>query len=67
MAGIPLATKEMPEVIKLYLFCSPKLDLSYRCLPRAGGVFEQDWQIIQDFKMIEQRIIEILNRTKIKK
>ena len=64
MAGIPVQVDEIPEAVKLYLNCSPCLDLNFRYLPRSGGYFEQDWETMQWFSLIETRVKEIMSRKK---
>jgi hypothetical protein len=64
MAGIPVAVNEIPEMVKLYLKCSPCLDLSMRYLPRDGGLMEQDYITMLYFDVVEQRIKEIMARKK---
>ena len=51
-------------LFRLYLFCSPLLDGQLRCLPRDGGYYEQYFQDMQYFQIIEQRLIEISRRKK---
>ena len=53
-------------MVKLYLKICPTIDLNWRCSPRAGGYMEQDWDVMQAFELIEQRIVEISNRKKVK-
>ena len=62
MAGQSVAMSNIPPKVKLYMFCSPALDLTFRCLPRQGGLYEQDYVDIKYFELIEQRIREILAR-----
>jgi len=51
-------------MVKLYLVCCSSFDLSMRFLPRDGGYFDQDWDVMQAFELIEQRIKEIMSRKK---
>ena len=62
MTGVSVAISELPRVLRLYLLCSPKLDLNYRCLPRAGGLLDQDYETMAGFSVIEARVSEILVR-----
>lgn len=68
--GLPLADRdgnpldEIPRILQTYLFCSPKLDLELRCLPRAGGYYDQYLVDMIKFNLIEGRLKEILNRRK---
>ena len=64
MGGIPVATEEMPQMLQLYLMCSPSLDLHLRFLPKAGGLLDQDYCTIRWFLVIEDRIKDILHRKK---
>ena len=57
-----LKIEELPRPLIVYLFCSPKLDLTLRCLPRAGGALDQDYQDIIDFQIIEKRIRSWIQR-----
>ena len=60
MAELPV--KDIPPKLRLYLQCSPSLDLQYRYLPRSGGYYDQDFEDIIWFQIIEQRIKEIMIR-----
>ena len=66
--GIPLLDKdgqplgEVPNILMVYLFCSPSLDLTFRCLPRAGGYYDQYYVDMMYFGIIENRIREVRNR-----
>ena len=62
MKGIPVPTNEIHPKLQLYLQISPGLDLQYRCLPRVGGYYDQDYEDIFWFNIIEHRIKEILAR-----
>ena len=62
MKGIPVAIKDLPKKLLLYTFCSPSLDMNFRCLPREGGVYNQDYVDIVYFKLIEERIVDIMRR-----
>ena len=64
MAGVPVASDKIPSMVKLYLNCSPCLDLDFRYLPRSGGYLDQDWDMMQIFELIENRIKEIMRRKK---
>ena len=54
--------RRLPQAILKYLFCSPKLDLSIRCLPSEGGFYDQRMRDYIDFLIIESKVTEILNR-----
>lgn len=60
MGGFAVA-KIHPK-LSLYLKCSPELDLKYRCLPREGGLYNQDYVDTFYFNIIERRIIDFRNR-----
>ena len=62
MRGLPVASNEIPRMLHLYLACSPRLDLEYRCLPRSGGLLEQDYETMVWFGLIESRVKEIIVR-----
>ncbi len=38
------------------MFCSPALDGTFRCLPSEGGYLDQEFFLMQYFKVIEARI-----------
>jgi len=54
-----IATYNLPPILKTYLFCCPTLDCNLRCLPRAGGYYDQYFYDMLCFNIIEQKIIEI--------
>lgn len=60
LSGIGI--KEIPEILETYLFCSPALDLNFRCLPKDGGYYNQDYVDILAFKIIEGRILDKAKR-----
>ena len=60
MSGIGI--KEIPTILETYLFCSPALDLNFRCLPKDGGYYDQDFVDILAFKIIEGRILDKAKR-----
>ena len=68
MKGIPLHDKdgnplfEIPRILEVYLFCSPRMDLSFRCMPKIGGYWEQDYIDIVRFTIIESKIREVMKR-----
>lgn len=64
--GLPVADK-LPDSVRLYLMCCPSMDLQYRFLPRAGGLYDQDYVDMKYFGIIEQRIKEILARNQKRK
>jgi len=55
---------DIPPILSVYMFCSPWLNLEYRCLPKAGGAEDQDWVTMQWFHIIEGRIKEVMLRNK---
>jgi len=55
---------EIPPMLQLYLQVCPAMDCNWRCMPRDGGLLEQDYETIQWFGIIEQRIKEITARKK---
>lgn len=57
-----LAVKEIHPKLRLYLQCSPSLDLSMRFLPRDGGYYNQDYEDMLYFYIIERKVIEVMNR-----
>ena len=65
MAGI--AVENIPRALRTYLFCCPQLDGQFRCLPRAGGYYDQDYVDLLYINLIEQRVTEIRARKKGKK
>lgn len=60
MAGLPV--KDIPRILETYLFCCPALDGKFRCLPKAGGYYDQDYEDMLWFRVIEQRVNEIRRR-----
>ena len=50
-----------PSVVK-YFFCSPDADLALRCLPSAGGMYQQRLRDIVEFTIIENRIRSVQKR-----
>ena len=65
MKGLP--AKSVHPKLKLYLTCCPGLDLNLRFLPRDGGYYDQNWEDLFYFDIIEQRIKEIKHRESQKK
>ena len=53
---------ELPHSLQMYLFCSPKLDFSFRMLPSAGGLRDQRYRDFLEFSIIEGRLMNIQNR-----
>lgn len=62
MAG--LQVENPPRILETYLFCCPNLDSNLRCLPKAGGYYDQDYVDMKWFMLIESRIREIRARKK---
>ena len=60
MAGMSVA--ELPKILETYLFCSPAMDGNFRCLPKAGGYYDQDVSDMLFFKIIEERVRNIRKR-----
>lgn len=56
LSGLPI--KDCPRILQTYLFCCPGLDGNLRCLPKAGGYYDQDYTDMVFFSLIEQRIAE---------
>lgn len=54
--------QEVPRPLRTYLFCCPTFDANLRCLPRAGGYYDQDNIDMMWFTVIENRISEIQKR-----
>ena len=50
-----------PAIIK-YFFCSPNLDLQFRCMPSSGGLYSQRYRDFVEFSMIERKLKEIKSR-----
>lgn len=59
-AGFP--AEDIPRILETYLFCSPSLDGNFRCLPKAGGYYDQDHIDMLGFKVIEERIADYQRR-----
>lgn len=57
-----LGTRSLPNAILKYLLCSPNLDLSYRMLPTAGGLYNQRYRDMVEFSIIEARIRDVNRR-----
>lgn len=51
-----------PRILETYLFCCPNLDFKFRCLPRAGGYYDQTHSDMLRFRIIEKRLREIYKR-----
>ena len=64
MAGEAVASKDIPPILELYLWCDPSLSLEYVCWPRSGGFYDQDWVDMEYFRMIRSRIVSIRARKK---
>ena len=60
MAG--LSVSNPPRILETYLFCSPAMDGNFRCLPRVGGYYDQDFSDLQFFRIIEERVKDINKR-----
>ena len=56
------AVKHIHPKLFLYLRCSPKLEFDFRCLPREGGLYNQDYVDILFFDIIEKRIVDFRSR-----
>ena len=56
------AVENCPRILETYLFCCPALDGNFRCLPKAGGFYDQDYADILGFRLIEQRLAQIASR-----
>ncbi len=59
-----IAVGNIPRALRTYLFCCPRLDGQLRCLPRAGGYYDQDYCDLLAFNLIGQRIAENNARNK---
>jgi len=46
-----------PRILETYLFCK-----EFRCLPHAGGYYDQNYSDMLYFKLIEGRVGEIRRR-----
>lgn len=46
-----------PRILKTYLFCA-----TFKCLPKAGGYYDQDYTDMQGFMLIEERLSNIRGR-----
>lgn len=57
-----MSVSNPPKILETYLFCSPAMDGNFRCLPKAGGYYDQDVSDLQFFKIIEERIRDIRKR-----
>lgn len=60
LAGIPIlgilektGFAKFPSCITKYLFCSPTLDYTFRCLPSDGGLYDQQYRDFLEFTIIE--------------
>lgn len=62
-----LMVEEMPKVVGLYMQCCPGLDGNFRFLPKTGGLYDQDYETMLRFSIIEGRIAEIRKRELVKK
>lgn len=69
MAGLPtrgvlekLGEDNLPPAIVKYFFCSPASDFSFRCLPAAGGLYDQRFRDYVEFGIIENKLREIAAR-----
>ena len=49
----------IPRPLKTYLFCCPTMDANLRCMPKAGGYYDQDYIDVVWFRVIENKIAEI--------
>ncbi len=70
-AGIPargvlekIGGERFPASLIRYLFCSPKLDFSFRCLPSAGGLYDQLFRDFAEFNIIESKLRFIHGRNR---
>ena len=54
--------RRLPSAIAKYFFCSPNGDFSFRCLPSAGGFYDQRYRDFVDFSIIEGRLRSIRHR-----
>lgn len=61
-----LSPSIFPTALSKYLFCCPSMDLKLRCLPRTGGLYAQRQRDMIEFGIIENRIIEVMNRRRSK-
>ena len=59
-----LKLKRIPQILTIYLFCSPSLNGEFRCLPRQGGYLDQDNIDMVGFGIIEGRIASWQKRKK---
>ena len=57
-----LGENRLPQAIIKYLFCCPNLDFNFRCLPSAGGFYDQRYRDFVEFAIIEARIRSIKSR-----
>lgn len=53
---------QLPDAIVKYLFCCPSMDFNLRCLPSAGGFYEQRHRDFIEFAIIESRLRNIKSR-----
>jgi hypothetical protein len=53
-----MAIEDVPRILKTYLFCCPGLDGRFRCLPKAGGYYDQDYADLLGFEIIERHIAQ---------
>ena len=65
VAGILKQTKlpRLPASLAKYFFCSPVLDEPYKCLPSAGGYYDQRHRDTIEFRIIETRLREKRKRS----
>lgn len=54
--------RSIPPSIQKYLFCSPAMDFKFRCLPSAGGLYDQLYRDVAEFSIIESRLRDIQGR-----
>lgn len=54
--------RSVPASIQKYLFCSPSMDFKFRCMPSAGGLYDQRYRDYIDFLIIEARLRLIKKR-----
>lgn len=50
---------DAPRILRTYMFCSPGLDGKLRCLPSAGGYYDQNHVDMAWFRVIEKKLDEI--------
>lgn len=66
MEGYP--ANKIHKKLQLYLLCSPALDLSFRFLPKFGGYYDQYYEDMMYFEIIERQIKNVMyQKSKVKR